>query len=130
MVIYIKRLLLFLCFFFLFNTLEIDSNSEKNLLYDKNKLYEENDYNIYFKNINSKKLESILNILNIEVLCYYIDDIKYYARDIRELTNIYLKDKSEEEKIYYSEYGFNIDGIHVLCINDELIKLENMVSIY
>lgn len=128
--IYIKKILIFLCLFFLFNTLEIDSNDDKVLIYNKNELYEENDYNIYFKNITSKKLESILKILNIEVLSYYIDGEKYYANSINELEQLFLSDKSDNEIIYYNEYGFNIDGIHVLCINDELIKLENLVSIY
>ena len=77
--------MIFLCLFFLFNTLEIDSNDDKVLIYNKNELYEENDYNIYFKNITNKKIKDILKILNIEVLSYYIDGEKYYTNSINEL---------------------------------------------
>ena len=130
MVVNIKRLLLFICLFFLFNTLEADSNSDKLLFYDKKELYDENIYNVYFINTNSIKLENVINILDIEVLSYTIDNHKYYASNISELTNKYLIDKSINEELYYNEYGIKIDGITVLCTNEELIKLENMISIY
>jgi hypothetical protein len=130
MVIYIKKILLFLCFFFLFNTLEVDSNSDKLLFYNKNELYEENYHIIYFYNITSKELKSILNILDIEVLSYIIDNNKYYARNIDELTKIYCKDKNINEQLYYYEYGISIDAISIICTNNELLKLENLASIY
>ena len=128
--IYIKKILIFFCFFFLFNTLEIDSNSDKVLLYDKSKIHEENNYKVYFRNTNSKELNELLNILDIRVLSYIIDDKKYYARNIDELTNIYLKDKSLSEKIYYESNGFYIDGVNIVCENNELIKLENLTNVY
>lgn len=130
MVINIKKILLFICLFFLFNTLEIDSNSDKILLYNKGELYQEENHKVYFYNTNSKELKSILNILDIEVLSYIIDDKKYYAKDIDELTQKYIKDKSVEEQIYYDEYGIKIDGINIKCVNNELLKLENLVNIY
>ncbi len=130
MVIYIKKLLLFICLFFLFNTLEIDSNSNKVIIYDKNEIYEENDYLIYFKNASSKELNNILKILNIEVLSYIIDGKKYYANSVDELTNKFLKNKNDIEKLYYDEYGINIEAIYVKCTNNELIKLYNLLPFY
>ena len=128
--IIIKKILLSLCLFFLFNTLEIDSNYDKSLVYDKNNLYEEDDHIIYFYDMDNNKLKSIINKLNIEVLSYTIDDKVYYANSIDDLENKYLKDKSLDETIYYLEYGFRIDSIHVLCVNNELIKLEKIANIY
>ncbi len=129
-VINIKKILLFICFFFLFNTLEIDSNSDKILLYNKGDLYQEEFHKVYFYNTNSKELKSFLNILDIEVLSYIVDDKKYYASNIDELTQKYIKDKSIEEQIYYNEYGIKIDGINIKCINNELLKLENLTNVY
>lgn len=128
--IIIKKILLSLCLFFLFNTLEIDSNYDKSLVYDKNNLYEEDDHIIYFYDMDNNKLKSIINKLNIEVLSYTIDDKVYYANNIDDLENKYLKDKSLDEIVYYLEYGFRIDSIHVLCVNNELIKLEKIANIY
>ena len=128
--IIIKKILLSLCLFFLFNTLEIDSNYDKSLVYDKNNLYEEDDHIIYFYDMDNNKLKNIINKLNIEVLSYTIDDKVYYANSIDDLENKYLKDKSLDETIYYLEYGFRIDSIHVLCVNNELIKLEKIANIY
>ena len=130
MVIIIKKILLSLCLFFLFNTLEIDSNYDKSLVYDKNNLYEEDDHIIYFYDMDNNKLKSIINKLNIEVLSYTIDDKVYYANSIDDLEKVFLKDKSLDETIYYLEYGFRIDSIHVLCVNNELIKLEKIANIY
>lgn len=128
--IIIKKILLSLCLFFLFNTLEIDSNYDKSLVYDKNNLYEEDDHIIYFYDMDNNKLKSIINKLNIEVLSYTIDDKVYYANSIDDLEKVFLKDKSLDETIYYLEYGFRIDSIHALCVNNELIKLEKIANIY
>ena len=130
MVIYIKKILLFLCLFFLFNTLEVDSNNDKILFYNKNELYEEDYHIIYFYNVTSKKLESILDILDIEVLCYIVDNNKYYVRNVNELISKYFEDKMINEQLYYNEYGINIDAICVICTNNELLKLENLTGVY
>lgn len=127
--IYIKKILIFLCLFFLFNTLEIDSDSDKQLIYDKKNIHEESNHIVYFRNTNSNELRDITDILNIRILSYIIDGKKYYARDIDELENIYLKDKSLSEKIYYEDKGIYIDGINIVCENNELIKLENLIDI-
>ena len=122
--IIIKKIILFFCLFFLFNTLEIDSNSDKTLFYDKKNIYEEGYHKIYFINTNSIELESIINKLNIRVLSYIIDGEKYYARDMNELIDNYVSSKNINEKIYYLNNGIIIDGINVVCQNSELIKLE------
>lgn len=120
----------FFILFFLFNTLHIDSNSTKRLIYDINDLYD-NKYNvIYFVDTDSNELREILNDLNIEVLSYIIDDKKYYVRNIEELEEIYLKNKNLEEKILYQINGFKIDGISTVCTNEKLIELDKLLEIY
>ncbi len=130
MVINIKKILLFLCLFFLFNTLEIDSNSDKVVIYDKVNLYDESVFKIYFDNVSSYELDSVLSNLNIRVLSYIIDEKRYYARSTRELMENYTKDLSINEKIFYDRYGLNIDGINAVCNNLDLIKLEELINIY
>lgn len=110
--------------------MHIDSNSSKELMYDRTNLYDENNYSIYFIDTNSIELNNKLKAVDIDVLSYIIDDKKYYARDINDLTNKYLKDKSLQEKIYYETNGFKIDGINVVAENNELLKLEHIIDIY
>ncbi len=128
--IIIKKLLLLFCLCFLFNVGEIDSNSDKVLLYDKEHLYDESNFKVYFVNTNSNELKNILNILDIRVLSYIIDDEKYYARDIDKLIEDYVSDKSLVEKIYYLNNGIQIDGINIVCQTNELLKLEALTSVY
>lgn len=124
------KIFYFFILFFLFNTPHIDSNSSKRLIYDPNDLYLR-DYNkIYFVNTNTNKLRESLNGLDIEILSYIIEDKKYYARNIDELEEIYLKDKNFEEKIIYEINGIKIDAINVTCKTSELIKLEKKIDIY
>ena len=130
MVIIIKKVLLFLCLFFLFNTLEVDSNSDKVLIYDKSNLYEEGYYNIYFDKVNSIKLEKVINDLDIRVLSYIIDEKKYYASNIEDLINKYTIDMDLKDKLYFENNGILIDGISVKCINSKLIEFERIINIY
>lgn len=130
MVIIIKKVLLFLCLFFLFNTLEVDSNSDKVLIYDKSNLYEEGYYNIYFDKVNSIKLEKVINDLDIRVLSYIIDEKKYYASNIEDLINKYTIDMDLKDKLYFENNGILIDGISVKCINSKLIEFESVINIY
>ena len=55
MVINIKKILLFLCLFFLFNTLEVDSNSDKVLVHSMSYIYDEDYYSVYFMSVNSNE---------------------------------------------------------------------------
>ena len=130
MVIIIKKVLLFLCLFFLFNTLEVVSNSDKVLIYDKSNLYEEGYYNIYFDKVNSIKLEKVINDLDIRVLSYIIDEKKYYASNIEDLINKYTIDMDLKDKLYFENNGILIDGISVKCINSKLIEFERIINIY
>ena len=128
--IIIKKLFLLFCLCFLFNIGEIDSNNDKVLLYDKEHLYDENNFKVYFVNTNSNELKNILKILDIRVLSYMINDEKYYARDIDDLINNYIEDKSLQEKIYYENYGIQIDGINIMSNTEELLKLEALTNVY
>lgn len=116
--------------FVIFNINEVDSNSDKILYYDSTDIHKEDTFKVYFKNTNIYNLEETLNILNINVLNYIIDDKKYYARDTTNLIKEYTKDKSLEEKIYYDINGIKIDAITITCEVEELIKLKNLENIY
>lgn len=126
----IKKILIFLCFFLCFNTLEVDSNSDKIVYYDNNDLYNKKVYKLYFDSLNSNELNELIKEKDLQILSYYIDGNKYYARDIDELDNIYLKDKPLSEKIYYEYNGYNIDAIKVLCDVNEIINLKDKTHIY
>ena len=120
----------FFVLFFLFNTLHIDSNASKRLIYNKNNLYENNINIIYFIDTNTNELRDKLKNKKIEIISYIINDKKYYARNIDVLEEIYLKDENLENKIIYSIQGIKIDGIVLRCTNKELIELEKILKIY
>lgn len=126
--IIIKKILLILLLFF--NTLEVDSNSDKYLFYDRENIYEEDYHVIYFNNVNSIVLNEVLNNLNIEVHSYIVDGKKYYVRNMDELIDKYVSDKELKDKIYYENKGINIDGISVSIQNGKVMELENELSIY
>lgn len=120
----------FFILFFLFNTLHIDSNSSKRLIYDRNELYENNINTIYFINTNTNELREKIKNRNIQILSYIIDEEKYYARNIDVLEENILKSESQENKILFNIHGIKIDGIVVSCTNKELIELEKLFKIY
>lgn len=126
----ILKTLIFITLFIVFNINEIDSNSDKVLHYDKTDIHLEDTFKVYFKSLNSNELDNILKYVNIEVMNYIIDDKKYYARNINELTKTFIKDKSIEEKIYYELNGIKIDGITITCEVNELMKLEKLTKVY
>ena len=128
--IIIKKLLLFICLFLPFNTLEVNSNDDKILLYERENLYEEDYYVVYFDKVNSYILKDVLSKLDIYVSSYTIDNKKYYVNDIDELIDKYIEDKSLEEKIYYESRGIYIDSINIICDKNELIKFEKEIHIY
>ena len=128
--IIIKKIIIFLSLFFLFNTLEVDSNSDKLLLYDKNNIYEEGYHNIYFNNMNTNELKKVLKKIKVNILSYIIEDKKYYASNVDEFIKEYLEKLDLKDKIYYEHNGIVIDGISITCTNEELMKLEELVDIY
>ncbi len=130
MVIYIKKVICFIILFVLFNLNHIDSNSDKRIIYNTDDIYNKSYYSIYFVNTTIEELTEVLSILDIDVLSYVINDKKYYARNISVLESNYIKDKSESEIIYLSQYGIKVDKINVICSVNEILKLENMVDIY
>ena len=126
----ILKTIIFITLFIVFNINEIDSNSDKVLNYDKTDIHLEDTFKVYFKSLNSNELDNILKYVNVEVMNYIIDDKKYYARNINELTKTFIKDKSIEEKIYYELNGIKIDGITITCEVNELMKLEKLTKVY
>lgn len=125
--ILLKIFVLFI-FFFLFDINKIDSNSDKALIYSTKDIYEEDYYTIYFKNFNSDDMEKI-QLFDIEVLSYIIDDKKYYLSN-ESIVDVYTENMSIDEKSYYDLYGVKIDGLNVVCEVNELMKLENVLKIY
>jgi hypothetical protein len=122
-------LFILFCLFFLFDIYEIDSESEKKLIYDTSKLYEEDNYLIYFKDLNSKELDRLKNY-NIDILSYLIGDEKYYARNSQALIKEYTKDMNMENKILYEINGVKINALNVVCTVEELINIERDFKIY
>jgi len=127
----IYRVLLIFSLFFLFNLNEIDSNSGKMVFYDKVNIHDENKFKIYFKkNVNSYDLNNIIKNYNLDIINYIIDNQEYYAKDVYDLISKYTIDKYHEEKIYYEINGINIDGLTVICENDEIRRLSLVEKIY
>lgn len=120
----------FFIFFFLFNTIHIDSNSSKRLIYNQNDLYESNINTIYFVNANSNDIRKILDYLNLEATTYIVEDRKYYVRNVDILLEVYNKNKSLEDKLFNEINGIKIDGIKVKCTNAELIEIDKWFDIY
>lgn len=120
----------FFVFFFLFNTIHIDSNSSKRLIYNQNDLYESNISTIYFVNANSNDIRKILDYLNLEATTYIVEDKKYYVRNVDILLEVYNKNKSLEDKLFNEINGIKIDGIKVNCTNAELIEIDKWFDIY
>lgn len=118
--------------FFLFDTLEIDSNHKNALIYNKEDIHTENHYNVYFKKLNVYELDNILNQIDADVLSYTVENKKYYIthNPQTQLIEKYTKDKSIEDKIYYELNGFYIDSISLICETSELIKLEKLTSVF
>ena len=117
------------CLFFLFDIYEIDSESEKKIIYDTSKLYEEDNYLIYFKDLNSKELDRLKNY-NVDILSYLIGDERYYARNSQALIKEYTKDMNMENKILYEINGVKINALNVVCTVEELINIERDFKIY
>ena len=120
----------FFVFFFLFNTIHIDSNSSKRLIYNQNDLYESNISTVYFVNANSNDIRKILDYLNLEATTYIVEDKKYYVRNVDILLEVYNKNKSLEDKLFNEINGIKIDGIKVNCTNAELIEIDKWFDIY
>ena len=117
------------CLFFLFNISYIDSESEKKLIYDVSKLYEEDNHLIYFKDLNSNDIYKFKKY-NIQILSYLIDGKKYYARNNEILVNEYTKEMNQEKKALYKINGVKINALNVVCTVEELIKIEHDFNIY
>lgn len=117
------------CLFFLFNISDIDSESEKKLIYDVSKLYEEDNHLIYFKDLNFNDIYKFKKY-NIQILSYLIDGKKYYARNNEILVNEYTKEMNQEKKALYKINGVKINALNVVCTVEELIKIEHDFNIY
>ena len=125
----IKKILFFLSIFFIFNISVLDSNSSKYLLYDKKDIYLEDYFTLYFKDVNSHRLESIINGLKVNIVSYIIDGNEYYARNMNDLIYEYTKDLELKDKLYYYDNGIDIEGINIICEVSELMVLDNLIDI-
>lgn len=127
--ILIKLIFLFYLFFII-NIGEIDSNINKRLIYSKEDIYSKEVFTIYFKNMNSKKINFLKKFNDVEIINYIIDEDKYYVRNTDKLLEKITKDLNNEDKIFYEINGIKIDGITIMCSIEDLIKIENIVDIY
>ena len=120
------KIIIFSILLLTFNIYDIDSNSYKSISYS-NDLYEENEYRLYFRNMDSIRLKTIINKYDIYVKDYIINDKVYYSNIdnlVNEVSNNY------EDKVYYSINGIKIDGIDTIIENYKIIELEKNKLIY
>lgn len=125
-----KKILFFFILFFTFNTLEIESNSDKYLIYNKKDIYDTGSFKVFFYNANSEKLDKFIKENNIIVKYYIVNDKKYYVRNIDKLILLYTSEMNSNDKIYYLYNGINIDGVCVNTSVEKLMLLEKEFNIY
>lgn len=125
-----KKILFFFILFFTFNTLEIESNSDKYLVYNRKNIYDTGSFKVFFYNANSEKLDKFIKENNIIVKYYIINDKKYYVRNIDKLILLYTSEMNNNDKIYYLYNGINIDGICVNTSVEKLMLLEKEFNVY
>lgn len=125
-----KKILCFFILFFTFNTLEIESNSDKYLVYNRNDIYDTGSFKVFFYNANSEKLDKFIKENNIIVKYYIVNDKKYYVRNIDKLILLYTSEMNSNDKIYYLYNGINIDGICVNTSVEKLMLLEKEFNVY
>lgn len=125
-----KKILCFFILFFTFNTLEIESNSDKYLVYNRKDIYDTGSFKVFFYNANSEKLDKFIKENNIIVKYYVVNDKKYYVRNIDKLILLYTSEMNNNDKIYYLYNGINIDGVCVNTSVEKLMLLEKEFNIY
>ena len=125
-----KKILFFFILFFTFNTLEIESNSDKYLVYDRKDIYDTGSFKVFFYNANSEKLDKFIKENNIIVKYYIVNDKKYYVRNIDILILLYTSEMNSNDKIYYLYNGINIDGVCVNTSVEKLMLFEKEFNIY
>ena len=123
-------LLFFFILFFTFNTLEIESNSDKYLVYNRKDIYDTGSFKVFFYNANSEKLDKFIKENNIIVKYYIVNDKKYYVRNIDKLILLYTSEMNSNDKIYYLYNGINIDGVCVNTSVEKLMLFEKEFNIY
>ncbi len=125
-----KKILFFFILFFTFNTLEIESNSDKYLVYNRKDIYDTGSFKVFFYNANSEKLDKFIKENNIIVKYYIVNDKKYYVRNIDKLILLYTSEMNSNDKIYYLYNGINIDGVCVNTSVEKLMLFEKEFNIY
>lgn len=125
-----KKILFFFILFFTFNTLEIESNSDKYLVYNRKDIYDTGSFKVFFYNANSEKLDKFIKENNIIVKYYIVNDKKYYVRNIDKLILLYTSEMNSNDKIYYLYNGINIDGVCVNTSVEKLMLLEKEFNVY
>lgn len=125
-----KKILFFFILFFTFNTLEIESNSDKYLVYNRKDIYDTGSFKVFFYNVNSEKLDKFIKENNIIVKYYIVNDKKYYVRNIDKLILLYTSEMNSNDKIYYLYNGINIDGVCVNTSVEKLMLFEKEFNIY
>ena len=114
----------------MFNIYDIDSESDKKVIYDLNSKYIEDYYTLYLKDINCFEFQDILNDMDLKVLSYIVNDNKYYKSNVYDLIDDYTENMNYENKIYYEVYGIKIDAVTLRCNVQDIIILEKMNIIY
>lgn len=125
-----KKILFFFILFFMFNTLEIESNSDKYLIYDREDIYDTGSFEVFFYDADSERLNKFIKENNIIVKYYIVDRKKYYVRSIDKLIILYVSEMNSNDRIYYLNSGIKIDGICVNTSVSKLMLLEEEFKVY
>lgn len=123
----------FLSFFF-FGIKDINTIDELALIYNQKDLEEQNYYKLNFYDFNIFELEKIFKDLNIKIITLkpeYGESLEYkntleFIKNYKE----YLIGKGYEKEVTSIELnGFEIDSMYILSTKEDLIKLEQRISI-
>ncbi len=132
--------ILFIVSFFLYEPVKVNSFDEIALLYNKNELYEQGRFNLYFYSLNSFDLNLILKNKNIKLISVTPYENSY------GVGTLYPEGNTSEEIInslneQYNRYliageynntiqnGFGVYKIKVECLVKDLIIIEKSLNV-
>ena len=120
--------------FFFFDIKKINTIDDIVLLHGDLQLYEENFYNINFKNFNIYELDNAFKDLDIKIISIKVNDLNKIgytssSKLIETYKNNLINQNLVEQGINSELRGFKIESMLILCTRNELEKLEKRVDI-
>ncbi len=137
---------LFILTYFILSLIIINISKQEDVItvsYQQHSIYSQNVYILTFKNLNSKKIPTLLNndeitILSIKPINFKSIDQEFIVKGdtTNKIYNNFIEDYTEllnekgftEEAIYVLQKGVTIEKIKILAIEKELIKLKTQID--